>query len=405
MKHSMYAGATVLGIAFATAPIAGAAAQAPLVAPSSPKAGADALDEAKQYWTPERLRNATPMAPTTTLPNRGLSSPRSAVSPEGATPTEPGSIVPGAPPTREFDPSQSEQILPPDASGGAPRADLSTSRPAVAPELQPEESGTGGAFFTTSRVFPDDAATAYPYATAGRLTFHDPVKNADFICSAAVLRRRIVVTAGHCVIHPDPDPKKAYFFEKFLFVPAFTNGNAPFGTWVPQTVGTSSDWANSDGSVPNTQDVGMLVMFDDPSATRIGDRTGTLGYQTGALFPNHLTMLGYPGNLDNASLMIRNDAQSFAQERNNNVVYGSAMTNGSSGGPWIRDFGIEPQGLIENQNARFYNVLVGVTSAGPDTAGVDLQSASNLQGRTENTGGFEALLDNLCGLDARNCAD
>jgi hypothetical protein len=103
--------------------------------------------------------------------------------------------------------------------------------------------------------------------------------------------------------------------------------------------------------------------------------------------------------------MIRNDAHSFAQDRNNNVADGSAMSHGSSGGPWIRDFGVEPKGLIENPKAKSYNVLVGVTSAGPVQSGVDTQSASNLQARGENAGGFDALLDNLCNLDASHCAE
>src|SRR5690349_19817006 len=137
MKNSMLAGLTALAIAFAMAPISSAIAQAPVVAPYGSKSGADALDEAQQYWTPERLRNATPMAPTIRPPSGGSSSTQSALSSDSAAPIEPGQIVPGAPPTRDYDPSEGEQIIPPDVSGGAPHADLSTSQPAFAPALRP----------------------------------------------------------------------------------------------------------------------------------------------------------------------------------------------------------------------------------------------------------------------------
>src|ERR1041385_1362984 len=63
-----------------------------------------------------------------------------------------------------------------------------------------------GAVFTTSRVFPDVAIDSYPYLTAGKLFFYDPGQGGYYVCSAWVLRPRIVMTAGHCVTHPSTDP-------------------------------------------------------------------------------------------------------------------------------------------------------------------------------------------------------
>jgi V8-like Glu-specific endopeptidase len=260
----------------------------------------------------------------------------------------------------------------------------------------PSMTSSTNAYFTTYRVFPDAAVSAYPNSTVGKLYFHDPKTGDDFVCSASTLRPRLVVTAGHCVASPSTNASSRYFYTNLMFVPAFSNGVAPLGTWTPRTVWVTNTWYYSDGSVPNAQDVGMLVMNDN-NGSKIGSVTGYLGYYTGQLGKNHATMLGYPGNLDSGQRMQVNHAYTFGSGGENTFQYGSAMRNGSSGGPWIQDYGVNPTSnpAVSGLGS---NYLISVTSYGPRATEPKYQGGSNLDSR------FMNLLENACGASSTgNC--
>jgi V8-like Glu-specific endopeptidase len=226
------------------------------------------------------------------------------------------------------------------------------------------------------------------------LFFHDPRTGGNFYCSASVLRPRIIVTAGHCVTHPSTSPFFRYFYSNFLFVPAYNNGSAPYGTWTPSQEWITNTWYFSDGSVPNPQDVGILIARDQ--STKLGYITGWLGYFTNQLGNNNITMLGYPCNLDSCLKMQETFAQTFEYGGNNTYIYGSAMKGGASGGPWIQDFGIAPAGapagLLGN------NYLVAVTSYQPTNTSLMYLGASNLNGDFLNL-----LLNYACVAAPGNC--
>ncbi|WP_157619773.1 trypsin-like serine peptidase [Skermanella stibiiresistens] len=261
-----------------------------------------------------------------------------------------------------------------------------------------EATSSFGAFFTTSRVFPDTATVVYPYVTAGKLFFRDPRTNQNFVCSASVLRPRIVVTAGHCVTHPSTDAAQRYFHTNFLFVPAFNNGTAPYGSWTSSQQWVLNAWHLSNGSVPNSGDVAFLIMNDQPVAgqtQRIGNVTGWLGWRTQALSRNHVTMLGYPCNLDSCTRMQETNAGTFADGGSNTFIYGSAMRGGASGGPWIQDFGVAAAGSPPGTLA--LNYLVAVTSYGPTATEPKYLGASILDSN------FVNVLNSACSASPDNC--
>jgi hypothetical protein len=92
----------------------------------------------------------------------------------------------------------------------------------------------------------------------------------------------------------------------------------------------------------------------------------------------HITQLGYPACLDNAALMQRNDSQgAIDSDNSDNTIVGSLMCGGSSGGPWIMNFGLQPAltgtqfGLAPSPNA-----IIGVTSWGSTSNAVKWMGAS-----------------------------
>ena len=155
-----------------------------------------------------------------------------------------------------------------------------------------------------------------------------------------------------------------------MFVPAYDQGNAPFRAWAATVVWTTVSWGNSGGLAPNLADFAIIEVRDQvfreqgrKVRKRIGDVTGYLGYRTHGLLPNHTKQLGYPANHDFGEIMHQVDSQHFVPFDQGTVLYGNDMGGGSSGGPWVENFGSKAVGQTDGL-APFPNSVVGVTSFG-----------------------------------------
>jgi hypothetical protein len=80
-----------------------------------------------------------------------------------------------------------------------------------------------------------------------------------------------------------------------------------------------------------------------------------------------ITQLGYPVAFDGGDQMQRTDAVGFLYQAGNlkNTHLGSAQSGGSSGGPWIVNFGTPPVNSGgDNRGFQATQSIVGVTSWG-----------------------------------------
>ena len=258
--------------------------------------------------------------------------------------------------------------------------------------------GTFGLDFSSSRLVPEDSRLAYPYSAVGRLFMS--FGNEDFVCSAAVISARVILTAGHCLYDGGG------FADSVLFVPAYRSGEAPFGAWPGEALFVTDDWANTE-RIPNDSDFGAIVVADlDLAATaggvavprKIGDVTGWLGFKTGALFNNHVTMLGYPNNFDRGEQMHRVDSSDLdTGAASPAVIYGGDMRGGASGGPWVQNFGISARGQRGGKN-KAPNRVVGVSSF---TA---TDQKLRVLGSSEFNAEARALFNQACADSPGNCA-
>jgi V8-like Glu-specific endopeptidase len=331
-------------------------------------------------WTAERVRDAKPkpMPERTATPEPGFTTLERAESSGGA-PAQPPRIDPGD--------SLDVQLYEPERPRQRRRA-----ADEDAPSFEPQSLGSTGAAFSQSRVFPNGAIKKFPFRAIGKLFAYDPVLDADFTCSAAVVERRLVATAGHCVF--DFNRGRGYFLEDIEFVPAYDRGRARFGTWEIDRVWVAPSWLRGNGRLPNAADYALMSVRDQRVGgrkTSIGDVVGWLGWRA-ASEVGHAALIGYPGNLDRGERMQVTHAEVFADVRPNSIEFGSAQSGGSSGGPIVEDLGQAARGQRDGGDNRMVSII---------SFGVDEESTlgGSLLGDE-----FNNLMKRACQI-FRNCAD
>ena len=247
----------------------------------------------------------------------------------------------------------------------------------------PQDFGTNEHAFTTARA---DLGTVpaehyYPFRASGKLFFN--IGGSSHWCSAALIKRGVVVTAAHCVALYGAQ----VFYSGWSFVPGYRNGVALTQPWSVRSVVVMTGYLNGtdsclDGGVICPSDIALLLLNDQTGAypgTALGWYAyGWDGYGFTSAGLAQITQLGYPFCLDRGLLMERNDSYAYtaASLVGNNVI-GTLMCEGSSGGPWLVNFGVQP---LLNQTATGAagepNTIVGVTSWGYNTTGPKEAGAS-----------------------------
>jgi V8-like Glu-specific endopeptidase len=295
------------------------------------------------YWTPERMKHAQAAEPG-----------QAALSPEAA-----------------------EQITRRAAADGT---DI----------LAPEMRGTRALDFTSSKIVPSTAHSTAPYRMVGKLFFTKPGIG-DFVCSGAVIKQRLVVTAGHCV-HPGNGSPTSYY-ANFMFVPGYNGGGGESWHWGSALV--SGVWYAGGGTVPNAEDWAVIQMNDN-AGVRIGTTAGMFDYMTYRTRDSHLTMLGYPSAFDSGRIMHHCSSSDWADNGTNTVIYGCDMTGGSSGGPWVQNFGAysigEVPGIMGEPNR-----IVGVTSYG------SMDVSQHYLGASIFNANFDNMITRMCSFGVGHC--
>lgn len=264
--------------------------------------------------------------------------------------------------------------------------------PSVLNKIRNFNAGTSKYQFSSTQLIPLTADLNFPYRAVGKLFFTTP--SGDKSCTAVVIKKRIILTAAHC-LH-DGSGSASGWYKNFIFIPAFRDGVAPYKAWTYSFAKVTNDWFIGKGVVPNAADYGMLEMNDltiNNKVTSIAAVTGYLGYKISSTIPNHTRILGFPCNLDFCQKMHEVDAQSAASVTPNNVEIGSDMNDGAGGSPWIQNFGKASDGQANN----YLNVIVGVTSYAYDDTTTLVNGSSILDSR------FTTLLNDMCAHRAGNC--
>lgn len=336
--------------------------------------------QVRSFWTPERLRAARPL-PAPEIDFSKLAELEATLD-EAETGATGGVSADGSRPLRGIRPLPPRQ--PADESPALVLEDFSEID-----GIDDPATSSAGAHFTSQRLVPEEADLWYPYSTVGKVFFTIPGQSGTFYCSAAVLRLRVVITAGGCVHAGKASPG---FYDNFVFVPAYRDGDEPYSAWEWSYVVVHTAWSQGGGKVPNAADYAFIEVEDqiyNGVLRKLGQVTGTLGYVTKKLKPNHATLLGYASNFDGGQQLHQVTAKDFkaTSTATNTVEYGSDMRAGSQGGPLIQDFG-DNAGLVK---------LIGVLSYYPTSTSSKTQGASIPDTR------FTSLVTTVCNHRSGNC--
>ncbi len=298
---------------------------------------------------------------------------------------------PAAPPSGPFDGGLSTKSLGKAGVSAGKRGTGKVSEvmiPAQNPALEPgddielQEFGTNNHPYTTARVdtVSNTTSKAYPFSAAGQLYFKDGTT--QYVCSASLIKRGVIVTAAHCV----SSFGQKRFYTNFQFIPARYNTTAPFGIWNGATAYVPTSYFNGTDSCAQKgvicqNDVAVIRLV--PQANKFpGTSTGWLGYGYGGygFTPNNLALvnqLGYPVSHDKGMIMQRTDSQGFVSGTlSGNTIWGSRQTGGSSGGPEVVNLGIAGSLTTPLGSEAVANIVVGVTSWGYVSSAYKDQGAS-----------------------------
>lgn len=301
-----------------TAALAALAALVVLISPA-PAAAAEISTVAapshggvRSYWTPERMRDAIPL---------GLPSPAGVPSAPGAAPfAAPASAGPPVavdavgPGSTEVATLQRELLGGPERRRADPPVDRSEVQdPSQAP------------FRSHGKVF---------------LTITGGSAAGDYVCSGTALasnNRSVVWTAGHCVF----DDLGGGYATNFSFVPAYHDGDAPFGEWPARELAAPQEW-QEDGNL--SYDLGAAVVAKDSQGRTLAEVVGGRGIGFNQPRTQQYTSFGYPAVQPplefTGGRMFRCDSPLGGTD---NPPGGGPATNwiscdmngGSSGGGWV----------------------------------------------------------------------
>lgn len=197
----------------------------------------------------------------------------------------------------------------------------------------PPSAGSGG-----ERVSPEAAPVPQsanadpesPQPELGKVFF--TLGGTDYVCSGTATESGnadVVTTAGHCL-----NEGPGEFATQFAFVPAYDNGDRPYGTWTARTLYTSAAWGN-DGDF--NHDIGFAVMNENDSGESLTDVVGSYPIAFNLERGLDYTSYGYPAGspFDGESLYSCSGTASQDSRGSTDQGLTCDMTGGSSGGGWI----------------------------------------------------------------------
>jgi V8-like Glu-specific endopeptidase len=223
-------------------------------------------------------------------------------------------------------------------------------------------------------------ATVPPYTVDGRIFIRRG--GARGFCSGTAINsptRQLVLTAAHCVnTGPLPTSRRTIWSRFMQFVPAYTNGIAPFGVFVARAGKVFAPKRYVKTGNPNF-DVGAFLTFPNAEGQYVADAVG--GGVTIAVDqprPQQFKTFGYPGNEQTLqqceSPYVGDDPLTYRLPGPPTIGIRCRWTPGASGGGWLTEEGTVINGLTSyghlGDRRHTYSPYFSSTNVGALVAGL-----------------------------------
>ncbi len=223
--------------------------------------------------------------------------------------------------------------------------------PARMRSTPPLDAPQGSSLTASASFAPIAEPATLPFAVNGRLF----VRQGRFLgyCSGTAINsptRRLVLTAGHCVNSGPRSLQGNSVWSRYLeFVPAYSNGVAPFGAFIARRpyVYAPRQWVSS--ADPN-YDVGALLTSPNAEGVNVADAVGGgVALATGLSRHQQFQTFGYPG-MDGSmqgceSPYAGDDSATYQIPGPPTIAIGCHWAPGASGGGWLINGGTTIDGL------------------------------------------------------------
>lgn len=210
--------------------------------------------------------------------------------------------------------------------------------------------GGGGTTASTSvevTVAPGSALTAH-----GKVFFTD--SGVNYVCSGTALEGDVVWTAGHCV-----NDGPGSYHTNFLFVPAYRDGQAPYGRFPAPDLMAPDAWRLSG---QYGVDVGAAIPLTNAVGETLSEAVVERPIVFGAARNQTYSVYGYPAakRFTGQRLRVCNTAWSRDDASATPATMGVPcdMTGGSSGGGWVTAGG-QVASVVSYGYGSLKNVLFG----------------------------------------------
>lgn len=210
--------------------------------------------------------------------------------------------------------------------------------------------GSGGSPSSTSvevTVLPDSEFTAH-----GKVFFSD--NGVDYVCSGTALAGDVVWTAGHCV-----NAGPGSYYTNFQFVPAYRDGQAPYGEFPAPDLLTTDRWQLSG---EYGVDAGAGIPAKNGSGRTLSEAVVERRIVFDAPRNQAYKVYGYPAakRFNGQRMRVCNTAWSRDDATADPDTMGVPcdMTGGSSGGGWVTASG-EVASVVSYGYGSLRNVLFG----------------------------------------------